>query len=176
MISKLLLTNASTLLGKYITLVHYFDANLYHDMLTGHHVTGLLHLLNKTPIDWYSKKQSTVETATYGSESIASGTCVDQVIDLCTSLCYLGVPIHDTRSFVIGDNKSMTDSAAIPHPKLHKHHNALSLHHVHDICPPNAFLCIIFLANSTQPISLPNTGAIHKSGIFFSHLCPTLSG
>ena len=52
-------------LGKYVTTTHYVDANLFHDVLTGRSVTGTLHLLNKTPIDYYSKKQATVETATY---------------------------------------------------------------------------------------------------------------
>jgi hypothetical protein len=50
------------------------------------------------------------------------------VIDLHTSLRYLGVPICD-KSFVFGDNKCMLDSATIPHSKLHKRHNALSFHH-----------------------------------------------
>ena len=161
-ISEILPTDAPTPLGKYVTLTHYFDANLYHDMLTGRSVTGLLHLLNKTPIDWYSKKQATVETATYGSEFIAARTCVDQVIDLRTSLRYLGVPIRD-KSFVFGDNKSMVDSATIPHSKLHTsatmpYHSTVSVR----LSPPNTSLCIIFLASSTQPISLPNTGSSGK--------------
>jgi len=51
------------------------DANLMNDMTTRKSVTGILHLLNKTPIDWYSKKQPTVETATFGSEFVAARTC-----------------------------------------------------------------------------------------------------
>ena len=80
-------------LGNYVTLTHYFDANLYHDMLTGRSVTGILHFLNQTPIDWYAKKQSTIETATYGSEFVAGRTCIEQVMDLRTTLRYLGIPI-----------------------------------------------------------------------------------
>jgi hypothetical protein len=68
--------------GKYITLSHYFDANLYHDMVTGRSVTAILHFLNQTPMDWYSKKQATVETATFGSEFIAARTTIDQIVDL----------------------------------------------------------------------------------------------
>jgi hypothetical protein len=37
---------------------------------TGRSVTGILHLVNSTPIDWYSKLQNSVETATYGSEFV----------------------------------------------------------------------------------------------------------
>ncbi len=59
------------------------DANLYHNMITRRSVMGILHLVNKTLIDWYSKKQATIETAsTYGSEFIAAQICVDQSIDL----------------------------------------------------------------------------------------------
>jgi hypothetical protein len=59
-------------LGKHITLSHYVDANLMHDVTTRKSVPGILHLINKTPLDWHSKKQATVETATYGSELIAA--------------------------------------------------------------------------------------------------------
>jgi hypothetical protein len=81
-------------LGRYVTLSHkYFDANLFHDMVTGRSVTAILHFLNQTPMDWYSKKQATVETATFGSEFIAARTTIDQIVDLRTTLCYLGIPI-----------------------------------------------------------------------------------
>ena len=58
--------------GFYVRITHHVDANLYHDYITGRSVTGILDFLNGTPMDWYSKKQSTVETATYGSEFIAA--------------------------------------------------------------------------------------------------------
>ena len=66
--------------GFYVRITHHVDANLYHDYITGRSVTGILDLLNGTPIDWYSKKQATVETATYGSEFIAARTCVKRSI------------------------------------------------------------------------------------------------
>jgi hypothetical protein len=64
-------------LGKYLTLSHYVDANLMHNVTTGKSVTGILRLTNKTPLDWYSKKQTTVETATYDSEFIAARICLE---------------------------------------------------------------------------------------------------
>jgi hypothetical protein len=59
----------------------YVDANLYHCMLTGKSVSGGLHLFNKTPVNWYPKKQSISETATYGSEYVAARTATEQIID-----------------------------------------------------------------------------------------------
>ena len=79
-------TDAPEPLGNYVTLTHYVDANLMHDVITGRSVTGIFHLVNKTPLEWYSKKQTTVETATYGSEFVAACTCVEQMIDLQTTL------------------------------------------------------------------------------------------
>ena len=41
--------------GKLVITPTYEDANLYHNYLTGRSVTGILHLVNQTPIDWYCK-------------------------------------------------------------------------------------------------------------------------
>ena len=123
--------NAPIPLGNFVTTTTYVDANLYHDMITGRSVTGIIHLLNQTTVDWYSRKQATVETATYGSEFVAARTATDQILDLRLTLRYLGVPIRDV-SYMFGDNKSVVDSSIIPHAKLHKRHNALSFHRVRE--------------------------------------------
>jgi dTDP-D-glucose 4,6-dehydratase len=65
---ELLPNDARRPLGRYVVTTHYVDANLYHDLINGKSVTGVLHLANQTHIDSFSKPQSTVETATYGSE------------------------------------------------------------------------------------------------------------
>ena len=46
----------------------FLDANLLHDIVTGKSITAVLHFVNTTPTDWLSKRQATVETATYGSD------------------------------------------------------------------------------------------------------------
>ena len=114
-------------LGKPVRTTAWVDANLLHDLISGKSVTGILHLLNQTPIDWFSKLQSTVETATFGSEYIATRTCTEQIIDLRTTLRYLGIPIYGP-SIMFGDNESVVDTASIPTAKLHKRHIALSYH------------------------------------------------
>ena len=43
-------------LGKFVVITHYKDSNLFHDIMTGRYITGILHIINKTPFDWYSKK------------------------------------------------------------------------------------------------------------------------
>ena len=94
-------------------------------------VTGVLHLINGTPIDWFSKRQDTVETATYGSEFVAARIAMEQIIDLRNTLRYLGVPMKG-KAYMFGDNQSVITSSTIPHSRLTKHHNALSYHHVRE--------------------------------------------
>jgi len=128
-LKEILPTDVPAPLGEFVTLTRYVNANLLHDMTTGKSVTGILHLLNQTPIDWYCKKQPTVATATYGSEFVAARTCVEQVIDLHYTLHYLGVPIWQ-KSYMFGNNKAVVDRSTIPQAKLHRRHTILSFHHV----------------------------------------------
>ena len=93
--SEELPTNAPIPLGKRVILTHYYDASLMHDVLSGKAVTGVLHFYNKTPIDSYSKKQATTETATYGSEFVSCRTCIEHTIDHRNYLRYLGVPVAE---------------------------------------------------------------------------------
>ena len=80
--SEELLINAPKPLGKMVTLTHYFDANLMHDVLSGKAVAGCIHLINKTPIMWYSKMQTASEAANYGAGFVAGRKCIEQVIDI----------------------------------------------------------------------------------------------
>jgi hypothetical protein len=118
-------------LGKMVTLTHNVDANLMHDTISGRSVTRIFHMINKTPLDWYSKKQTTVEIATYGSELVAARVWVKQIIDLQNTLRYLGFPIR-SRSYMFGDNKSVVDSSMQVYAKLHKRHNMLLFHWVRE--------------------------------------------
>jgi hypothetical protein len=130
-VEELIAKDAPTPLGKKVILTTYVDANLYHDLVTGRALTGILHFLNGTPADWYCKRQATVETATYGSEFVAARIATDQIVDLRISLRYLGVPIEGS-AFMFGDNKSVVTSSTIPHSGLNKRHNALSYHRVRE--------------------------------------------
>ena len=103
-----------------------------HNVLDGKAVTGCLDFVNKTPIMWYSKKQSTSEMATFSTEFSAARTCFEQIIDLRQSLRYLGVPVHDINH-VFGDNKAMIKSSNFPYAQLNKRYNILSFHFVRNI-------------------------------------------
>ena len=117
--------------GNRVITTSWFDANLQHDMVTGRSVMGIIHAINKTVFEWYTKKQATVETATYGSEFVAAKTTTQQVQGLRTTLRYLGVEVHGpTRVF--GDNGSVITSGSIPHSPLKKRHHALAYHYTRE--------------------------------------------
>lgn len=86
-------------------------------------------MVNQTIVHTFSKRQNTVETATYGSEFNAARTATEQIIDLRLTLMSMGVPI-DGPSWLLGDNKSVIDSSTIPSSTLNKRHNALAYHRV----------------------------------------------
>ena len=128
---EVLPTDAPPPKGKPIVLSTYVDANLYHDMISGRSVSGILHFVNKTPWEWYAKLQTTVETATFGSEYICARTGTDQAVDARTSFRYLGAQVEGPN-MMFGDNETVVNTASIPHSKLHKRHNALSYHRVRE--------------------------------------------
>ena len=118
-------------LGEAVTTIRSMVAILNHCLATGKSLTGCLHFVNKTPVDWYSKKQATVETATYGSEFVDAKTATKQIMDIRQTLRYLGAPIA-TKSFLFGDNRSVITSATLPHSTLTKRHNILAFHRVRE--------------------------------------------
>jgi uncharacterized small protein (DUF1192 family) len=115
--------------GKTVRMTTFVDANLMHCKVTGKSATGVLHLVNQTPVEWFSRKQQTVETATYGSEFVAARQATEQIIDLRFTLRSMGVPIEKS-TWLLGDNKSVITSSTIPHSSLSKRHQALSYHRV----------------------------------------------
>ena len=109
-------------LGKAVITTTTMDANLNHCLATGKSLTGCMHFVNKTPVDWYSKKQATVETATYGSEFVAAKTATEKIMDIRQTLRYLGAPIH-AKSLLFGDNRSVVTSVTLRHSTLTERHN-----------------------------------------------------
>jgi hypothetical protein len=125
------------------TVVHacFVDANLLHDVVTGRSATGILNLLNLTPLDFTSKRQETVETATYGSEFIAARIATEQIMDLRNTLRYFGVPTIEDKTNMFGDNKSVVTSSTLPHSVLKKRHHFLAYHRVREAIASGIVKC-----------------------------------
>ena len=116
--------------GKAVKTV-YFDADHAHDLETRMSVTGVLLMLNSTPIQWYSKRQSTVETSMYWSELVAARIATELTIAMRYKLRMLGEPIMD-EALLLGDNQSVIINCSIPSSTLKKKHNAIAYHRVRE--------------------------------------------
>ena len=100
--------------GRPVRATTFEDANLMHDFTTGRSCTGILHLVNQTPVEWFSKHQNTVETATYGSEFVAAHIATEQIMDLRYALRMMGAPL-DRKAYMFRDNQSVITSSTLPH-------------------------------------------------------------
>jgi hypothetical protein len=79
--------------GKPVRVSAYFDADHAGCLQTRRSTTGMIMFLNGTPIKWYSKRQNTVESSTYGSEIVAGRITVEFAIEMRYKIRMLGVPI-----------------------------------------------------------------------------------
>lgn len=136
-------------LGLPVLFTSYVDANLYHDLLTNRSLSRVLHLMNQTPFEYYTKKQSTIVRATYDSEFIAACIACDQIVENRMMLRYLRVPVAE-KVYLFGDNKSVVDSSVIPHGKLHKRNTTLSFHWGREFIASGILMCT-FLKGKLNP-------------------------
>jgi hypothetical protein len=68
--------------GPRVRMTAYVDADHAHDLVTRISITGILVMLNNTPIMWIFKRQKTVETSTYGSELVASRVATELILEV----------------------------------------------------------------------------------------------
>ena len=109
----------------------WVDADHARDKLTCRSVTGIIVMLNSTVVRTYSKRQTTVESSTYGSELVAARIATDFAVEMTYNLQMIGVPI-DGSVLMLGDNKSVVLNTTIPSSALKKKHNAIAYHWVRE--------------------------------------------
>jgi hypothetical protein len=118
-------------LGNPVTMTCFVDANHAGDKVTRRSQTGFIIYLNNSPIDWFSKKQNTCESSTFGSEFVAMRIAVERIKALRYKLRMFGIPI-DGPTNVLGDNESVVNSASKVEARLNKKHNAICFHTVRE--------------------------------------------
>ncbi len=92
------------------------DADHAGNRVTCRSQTGILLFVNRAPVIWYSKRQNTVETSTFGSEFVA-----------IYKLRMFGIPIEGPTN-VFCDNEAVTKSAIHSESMLKKKHNSIAYH------------------------------------------------
>jgi hypothetical protein len=90
----------------------YTNANLMHDLLTGRSISGIIFFLHQTLIQWFAKKQATVETAIHGSKFMVAHQATKQNLDIRYILCMMGIPFFGPF-WLFGDSQSVIKSSTI---------------------------------------------------------------
>ena len=129
--------NAPEARGKPVQINLFCDAAHATCLITRRSTTGIIIFLNGMPILWYSKRQNTLETSTFGSEFVALCIAIEMNDALRIKLCMLGIPLDGpTNGFC--DNKSVVKNSSIPESRLSKKHNAIAYHKVRESCACNS--------------------------------------
>jgi hypothetical protein len=119
--------NMPELRGHAVSTHCYVDADHAGCRVTRRSHTGCLIYLQSAPILWYSKRQNTVESSTFGSEFIAMKTAIDQIEGLRYKLRMMGISL-DGETSVFCDNESVFKNSTVPESTLKKKHNAIAYH------------------------------------------------
>ena len=115
--------------GNLVNMSVFVDANHAGNVVTHRSHTGIIIYVCNAMIIWYSKRQNTVEAATFGSEFIALRICKELIVGLRYKLRMFGVPIEGPAN-VFCDNRGVVKNASVPESVLQKKHNAINYHGV----------------------------------------------
>lgn len=118
-------------LGNPVDTSAYVDANHAGNLANRRSHSGILIYVNNSPILWYSKRQNTVESSSFGSEFVALRIATEMIEALRYKLRMFGVPLIGPTN-VFCDNKSVVTNASVPSSVLNKRHNAICYHRVRE--------------------------------------------
>jgi hypothetical protein len=117
--------------GRAVRLGCYVNADHAGNLMTRRSHSGIILYINNTPVIWYSKRQNTVETSSFGSEFVALCIAMEMIEVLWYKLQMFGVPI-DGSTDVFCDNKSVVTNVSVPSSVLNKKHNSICYHRVRE--------------------------------------------
>ena len=90
--------------GNVVKISAFVDANHAGYVVIPQSYSGIIIFVKNAPIIWLSKRQNTVEAATFGSEFVALLICKDLIVLLRYKLRMFGVPL-DGRAHDFCDNR-----------------------------------------------------------------------
>jgi hypothetical protein len=120
-------------LGPSMTSRVYVDSDHAGDLVTQRSRTGFVVFLNGAPIYWSSKKQTSCETSTFGSEFVVMKQATEYIRGLRYKLRMIGITV-DEPAFVFGDNQLVLANTTAPSSTLKKKSNAIAYHFVREGC------------------------------------------
>jgi len=123
--------NAPEPLGRAIVISAYVDASHAGNKVTRRSHSGHIIYVNSSPIIWYSKRQNTVETSSFGSEFNALRVVTEHIIALRYKLRMFGLHI-DGPAYVYSDNEAVSMNSSVPESTLNKRHNSICYHMIRE--------------------------------------------
>ena len=129
--SKDVPSNASKPLGNEFVIPAYVDTDHVGDRVTRRSRTGFLVYLNSSPIQWFTKKQTSVESSSFGSEFVTMKHCCEFLRGLRYKLRMMGIPVNNP-CFIYGYNQSMLWNTTVPESTLKKKSNSIAYHMVRE--------------------------------------------
>ena len=123
--------NAPEPRGLGFTMRANVDADHASDSVTRRSRTGYLVWLNCSLISFSSKKQTSVETSSFGSEFIAMKQCCEYIRGLRYKLRMMGIPINGP-CYISGDNQSVLANTTEPGSVLKKKSQSIAYHFVRE--------------------------------------------
>jgi hypothetical protein len=119
--------NMPEALGNCVSIHCFVDANLAGNLADRRSQTGILIFLNRAPVIWHSKRQSTVATSTFGSEITAMKNAIELIEALRYKLRMFGIPI-DGAANIFCDNEAVVKNCSTPESTLKKKHHSIAYH------------------------------------------------
>ena len=107
------------------------DADHATDTVTRRSRTGFLVYINSALVYWLSKKQTSVESSSFGSEFCAMKLCCEYLRGLRYKLRMMGIPVYGPV-FIYGDNQSVLANTSIPESQLKKKSQSIAYHFVRE--------------------------------------------
>ena len=103
------------ILGKHVQTTHYMDANLHHDLATGKAVTAVLHILNQTPIDAYTKGNQQLKLQPMDLSLLLQGQQLTRSLTFTQTCDTLEFP-SETRAICLGTTDQLLPALPSPTP------------------------------------------------------------
>ena len=119
--------------GQGFTMSAYVGSDHAGNSLTRKSRTGFLVFLNCDLVYWLSKKQTAIETSSFGSELTAMKQCTEYVRGLRYKLRMMGIACTEP-TFIYGDNQAVLANSSVPHSVLKKKSNSIAYHFVREGC------------------------------------------
>jgi hypothetical protein len=107
------------------------DADHASDTVTRRSRTGFLVWCNSCLVNFLSKKQTSVETSSFGSEFVAMKQCCEYLRGLRYKLRMMGIPVEGP-CYIKGDNQSVLANTTEPGSILKKKSQSIAYHFVRE--------------------------------------------